>query len=293
MNGSLPRQRLLRNRLFYPAVVALAIVAVISVILLVSAALQAQVTALGALILLILFAASMVTALATTQVIPWNRMTWHHVRQPRVLGAVGSIMLVSFSALYSFLPLLQTKGGVDAAINEMQGLLREVAVDSKAARSASEKGLTIGADTNKRVTEFGSRIANGQNSLVERRINGLWGRNDCATTYRFILEPAGGQTRTLTMRSEKSEQGLTDFLGVFVYKGAADLVGNDGFARSVLSTEEEQGFDQSTPGYVVDFTLVSSGANERLIWASKNPDQNAVTLIRCPDRAQDSGQVAT
>lgn len=241
---------LLRNRMFIPALLLFLIVVIISVALLVNAALAAKIGSTGTIILIVLLFASMAAALATTEVIPWHDLTWIHLRQPRILGAICSIVLVSFGAMYSLVPLLKSGSDSDEVLQKIsQGL---------ASRGIIEEEQT----------------------LVETRINGTWGQGDCANTYRFELDPQGQRTRQLKVHSLKSSPGLAPYKGVFVYKSASDQIGKDGFARSTLSTEEDQGLH---PGYAVDFQLSTGGSTETLYWSSKSSEQNGLKLIRCKE----------
>jgi len=240
----------LRNRIFVPALALFLLVVVISAALLVNAALAARIGSIGGIVLIVLFFASMAAALATTEVIPWHDLTLMHLRRPRILGAIGSIVLVSFGAMYSFVPLLKTGPDNDAILQKMS------------------EGLA------------GKGLVEEKETLVESRINGTWGQGGCANTYRFNLDPAGGRTRQLRVHSLKSSPGLAPYKGIFVYKSVSDQFGKDGFARSTLSTEEEQGLH---PGYAVDFQVSTGGSKETLSWSSKSSEQNGLTLIRCKE----------
>lgn len=253
---------LMRNRVFVPALLLFILVVTISVALLLSAAFAAKIGSTGAIVLIVLFFASMAAALATTEVIPWHDLTWMHLRRPRVLGAVSSIVLVSFGAMYSLVPLLKSGPDSDETVQKMS------------------KNL---ADSDRRVQNIGKGLSDkgllgGKETLVEGKINGTWGQGDCVNTYRFDLDRAGGPTRKLTVHSIKSGPGVNSYEGVFIYKAASDQFGKDGFARSTLSTEEEKGFH---PGYAVDFQFSTGGAKEKLYWSSKSSEQNDLTLIRC------------
>jgi hypothetical protein len=267
--ASVGKQRFLRNWLFIPAVIILLASIIVRVALLVSASLSAKVGAIGVVTLFLIFAVAMITALATTDVIPWRNLKWRQLRQPRILATISSILLTSLGALYSFVPLLVEKGGPKTVRSEMEAVLAGIGKDAKAARVASETVQT-GLEA--------KGILAGRQTLVEQMINGIWGQVGCVNTYRFTLDPAGKNARVLKVVSVRSDNGLDPYIGEFVFKSAFDQFASDGFARSTLSTEEVQGFH---PGYAVDFALVKAGHSESLIWGSKNNDQNAPTLIRC------------
>jgi hypothetical protein len=262
-------QRPLGNATFFLALAVLTMVFIIAMILLVSETIRSNISAFGVLALVILFFVTLITTLATTEIIPWHGMTLQHLRQPRIVSAIGSLLLVSFGSLYSYLPLLAGKGGVETAIEELSRVLVTIGTDTAATRKTTEamqKGLV------------GKGIVAGMPTVIEQRVNGVWGQADCANTYRFMLTPAGSQSRVLTIKSIQSAAGLAPYQGQFAYVVANDQFGGDGFKRSILHTEEIQG---NHVGAAVQFFLERSGDTEKLLWHSKNNDQNPLELIRC------------
>jgi hypothetical protein len=270
--ATLGRQRFLRNWLFIPAVVILLVSIIVRIALLISASLNAKVGALGVMALFLIFAAAMIIAFATTDAIPWRKMQWRHLRQPHILATISSVLLASIGSLYSFVPLLGGKGGPKAVLTEVEAVLAKIGKDAEAARVASEK-------VQKGLEDKG--IVPGKQTLVEQRINGIWGQENCRNTYLFKLDPAGRTTRVMKVISVRSDTGLEPYNGEFVFKLAFDHISRDGFARSTISTEEVRGFH---PGYAVDFALIKAGDSESLIWGSKSKEQNAPTLIRCDQK---------
>ena len=271
MTTSAPPRRPLRRTVCYISIGALALLMIVGIGVFVNVGWASGISALGAIILIFLFALSILTALATTQVIPWNELSWSLLQEPRVLATIGAILLSSFGTVGSFLGLLKDKGGPDQALTEVAGLLGSIKEDTKATRETTD-------DMKEGLKQKG--ILAGEPTAVEKAINGVWGQQDCSNTYRFQLSPAGRPERTLTVKSLKSGSKLASFDGEYAFKSAHDVISNDGFARSILSTEETKGFE---PGFAVDFTLVRSGSSEKLIWGSKSKDLNAPELVRCSE----------
>lgn len=248
------------------------------VAILIGAGWSSDISALGALALILLFVASIVSALATTEVIPWNALSWSLLKDTKVLGVIGAIMLSSLGAVGGFLDLLQDRGGSRAAFAELNTLLGRIDENAEGARIAAEDASEDASAVREGLE--GAGLIGGKITAVEQSINGVWGQSDCSNTYRFTLAPAGQPERFLSVQSVNSATGLEPFDGEYAFKSAHDQFGSDGFTRSILSTEEIRGFD---PGFAVDFTLVRSGSSEKLIWQSKSGELNAPELVRCPE----------
>lgn len=255
------------------AMLSIASVVVLTILgagILLKAGWQGEIGALWAVALIFLFVASVAGALMTTEIIPWHDLSWSLLNDPKVLGAIVTIMMSAFGGLGGFVQLLQKQGGVETALGELKNALQGISRDAKAARNASER-------TNSALKHAG--IIAGKALLIEQRINGVWGQADCTNTYRFTYS-ANGQARSLSVKSVISAPGLAPYDGLFTVRHMTDQFGNDGYARSTMVTEEEAGLSEN---YSTDFTLVSVGdpKRDRLEWKSKNPVQNPATMIRC------------
>lgn len=278
MTGLAGRRENIKKSICYICIATIIATTVVGVGILIGAGWSADISALGAAALVLLFVASVVSALATTEVIPWNSLSWSLLKETRVLGVIGAIMLSSLGAVGGFLDLLQDKGGGRAAFAELNTMLGRIDENAEGARTAAEDASEDAGAVREGLE--GAGLIGGKMTAVEQAINGVWGQSDCSNTYRFALTAAGKPERVLTVVSVASAQGLAPFDGEYAFKSAHDQFGNDGFVRSILSTEEVKGFD---PGFAVDFTLVRSGSSEKLIWESKSSELNAPELVRCPD----------
>lgn len=268
----------IKTTICYICIATIVATTIVGVAILIGAGWSADISALGALGLILVFLASVVSALATTEVIPWNALSWSLLKDTKVLGIIGAIMLSSLGAVGGFLDLLQDRGGGRAAFAELNAMLGRIDDNAEGARLAAEDASEDASAVRGGLERSG--LIGGEITAVEQAIDGVWGQSDCSNTYRFALTAAGKPERVLTVVSVASAQGLAPFDGEYAFKSAHDQFGNDGFVRSILSTEEIKGFD---PGFAVDFTLVRSGSSEKLIWESKSSELNAPELVRCPD----------
>ena len=268
----------IKTTICYFCVATIVVTTIVGVAILIGAGWSADISAFGALALILVFFASIASALATTEVIPWNALSWSLLKDTKVLGIIGAIMLSSLGAVGGFLDLLQDKGGVQAAFAELNTMLGRIDENAEGARVAAEDAREDARAVRKGLE--GAGLIGGEITAVEQAIDGVWGQSDCSNTYRFTLTPAGAPERVLSVISVASADGLAPFEGEYAFKSAHDQFGNDGFVRSILSTEELKGFD---PGFAVDFTLVRSGSSEKLIWQSKSSELNAPELSRCPN----------
>jgi hypothetical protein len=261
--------RPLRHSSLAVVVAILVVVLLLSLGLLVSAAWKAQIGALGVLALGVISLVAVLAALMTTEVIPWHDLSLHHLRQPRVLGALALIMLGAFNTIYTLVPLLATKGGTDAALGELGVMLSGIRAETR--------------HTTKTVDEIKIAVGVGQSTLVEQRLSGVWGEaNGCAQTYRFTLDP-----QRLTVMSLASLPGITPFRAEYTRKSAANSVSRDGPRVSTLYTEEEiNSLFGNGLGIAVDFVLTSNGATDHLLWDRKGQQQNKLWLVRCPSMPQ-------
>lgn len=272
MTASAPStNRPLRMKVWYLSIAVLAALTIAGLAILVGSGWASDISALGAMALLLFFVVSVTSALATTEIIPWNSLSWSLLHEPRILGVISAILISSFGTVGGFLDLLQDKGGTATAMIEINSMLGRIDENVEAARTTSEE-IKVGLEN--------KGIIAGQATNVEKAINGVWGQRDCLNTYLFELSPAGHPERTLTIKSIISAAGMEPFDGEYAFKSVHEQISNDGFTRSILSTEEIKGFD---PGFAVDFTLVRSGSFEKLIWASKSSELNAPELVRCQE----------
>lgn len=258
-------QRPLKRTAFAVAVGILLIVLLISIALLVSAALKAQIDAFGVLALMAVAIVAVVAALATTDVIPWHDLSLAILRQPRVLGTLALLMLATFSTLYSLVPLLEQKGGAKAVSGDITQLLRGISADTQ--------------HTAEGVNEIGNALGIGERTLVEQRLSGIWGEAGCVQTYRFTLE-----SHRLLVDSVTSLHlpGNASFHAEFTRISAANSVSRDGPRRSTLYTEEaKNSLFGDDKGIAVDFVLTSNGTTDHLLWDRKGQQQGKTELVRC------------
>lgn len=239
---------------------------------------ESGISALGALVLLLIFGASVVGTLATTEVIPWNSLSWSLLRDSKVIGALSLALIPSLGTVAGFVDIMGDNGGSEAAFAELNAMLGRIDENAEAARIAAEEASEDAGVVREGLE--GAGLIGGEMTAVEQAINGVWGQADCSNSYRFTLTPAGEPERILTIVSVASAEGLEPFDGEYGFKDASDQFGSDGFVRSILSTQELKGFD---PGFAVDFTLVRAGSSEKLIWESKSSELNAPELVRCPN----------
>lgn len=284
MAAILGRQRFLRNGLFYSSITVIILLFSSLFVPLVNKWLDGELNAFGTIILFPLIIVALITSLATTEVIPWREMTWLHLRQPRILGTIGSISLMAVGAVTGLLPLLEKKGGPEKAIKELSASLGEIktmlgtiAKDVKDTKAASEEAR----DTLEKMTgKFGAP------TQIEQHINGIWGQEGCANTYSFTLDKRGSSPRILWVKSDANDSGVKPMEWAFIVGQDSLMISNDGFKRSMLRTEEEQGWHS---GSTVEFTYILS-SREQLRWESKHTDENGIRdqpiliLTRCPEK---------
>jgi hypothetical protein len=143
------RQRPMRRAVFLGSIIALVLVLIVTVAVVVNTALQGSIGPGGLFALLMFGGVALVASLATTEVIPWGARTLDHWLQPKVLGALGMAMIIATGALFSLLPLLQTRTA-------------PVVIEQRAAEAP-------------------------QPSLIVQHIAGRWGRDGCARVYAIAL----------------------------------------------------------------------------------------------------------
>jgi hypothetical protein len=284
MTSILGRQRFLRNGLFYSSLTIIILLFSSLFIPLVNKWLDGELNAFGTIILFPLILFALITSLATIEVIPWREMTWLHLRQPRILGAIGSISLMAVGAVTGLLPLLEKKGGPEKAIKELSTglgeintILATIGKDVKDTKAASEEAR----DT---LDKMAGKV--GAPSQIEQHIGGIWGQEGCANTYSFTLDERGSSPRILSIKSVVNDTGVTPMKWTFIVGQDSLMISNDGFKRSMLRAEEEQGWH---PGSTVEFTYIISSV-ERLRWESKHTNENGIRdqsiliLTRCPEK---------
>jgi hypothetical protein len=119
------RQPPMRRAVFIFSVLALVLVLIVTVAVVANTALQGSIGPAGLLALLIFGGVALVASLATTEVIPWGARTLDHWLQPKVLGALGMATIVATGALFSLLPLLQSRA--DAGTEQPSLIVQHIA----------------------------------------------------------------------------------------------------------------------------------------------------------------------
>jgi hypothetical protein len=239
--------RPMRHRLFVVSIAAMALVIVITIAVMLSAALQGSIGPGGILALLIFGSVALVASLATTEVIPWGKRDLLHWQQPKVLGAVGTAIILAAGALFSLLPLLQSgvvaeskprsiERGVDAIKDEVEALAKEVRQDAEEA------------------------------APIRQRISGFWGLigSSCSVGFHMVLND---DALTINSRGEP--------LGIKPYFSEATVIVAKG------NMLESRGLSGEGKGISSTFTFTGNAKFGALSWKDQSGDFPATELEYC------------
>jgi hypothetical protein len=239
--------RPMRHRLFIASIAALALVIVITIAVMLSAALKGSVGPSGILALLIFGGVALVASLATTEVIPWGKRDLFHWQQPKVLGAVGTAIILAAGALFSLLPLLQSSSVVESKPRSIERGVYAVKDEVEALA--------------KKVMQDADEIA-----PIRHRISGFWGLigSSCARGFRMVLND---DSLTINSRGEP--------LGAAPYFSEATVITAKG---NVL---ESRGLSGEGKGISSTFTLTGNAKIGTLSWKDQSGDFPPTELEWC------------
>lgn len=226
---------------------------------------EGQVSALGLCLLLLLFAGAIIFTLMQQEVIPWGQKPIPHWLQPKVLGSIAAAIILAMGAVFSALPLLEKKGGVEAALSEVNQRLGriETKVDD-----VGDTTKAIERDTE----EIKDRLGIGEQSLIRRNVVGLWGEPGCGVTYRFEL-----RQNALLIASQDRAPGVDAMDWEYTVDEGRDIAAA-GLRRSVFEGREIKGFH---PNQSYEFLLEDNGSTQTMLWRNLGEDQNPLKLGRC------------
>ncbi len=193
----------------------------------------------------VLLAIFLIASLATTEVIPWRSRSWEEWRKPNVLGTLVYMIL----------------GGVGFVVG-INGIFNP---------PAAEQATLL--ETRANTERIAEAVGAGKDSLIRQKIDGVWGRPGCETTYRFALE---GQAVKVT--SLKSPPGAKPYNPEYSVTVDRDLIASGGERGSVIEANETVGF---WPGFGVTFRYSTDGSSERLVWDHKQMSTLPLELVRC------------
>jgi hypothetical protein len=186
------------------------------------------------LLILLAVAIFIVASLAITEIIPWHSRSLRDWSRPKVLGSFVGLMMGAIGLAAGLTPLFNPPAATEKTVEDVR-------------RRLEDAGIT-----------------RGQESLVEKNINGIWGEPGCQVTYDLALEK--GLLKVASVKSVTGQRSLQ--LELQAEPGAGGRL-----VASVVMPVADRGNQH-------EFVYERAGTREFLTWVIKKRE-TSLKLDRC------------
>lgn len=204
---------------------------------------------------LVLFFVSLFASLGATEVLPIGSRKIEDWLKLKVLGASVLTVIAAISFVVGLIPLFDPPAATEQTARAILDVATKTQEDAEATREVTE-GISAA------LTEAGLVARDRQ--VLAGLVGGVWGEPGCEVTFRLELT-----SDELSMRSINAPDGVPPLNSI----GEIDAI-----RGSTVKTTTR--FPIEYRGNSVEFTYVSSGTLETLIWNDRSRD-HSVTLDRC------------
>jgi len=211
------------------------------------------------ILIVAILAVFIVSALASTEVIPWGKWSWVEWRRPKVLGMFVYLLTSAAGFVVGIANIWNPPVATEA---------RQIAIQQRVEAIGAETGDLLAGQA-----DLANAVGIGRASLIRRNIEGVWGEAGCGVTYRIRLAD-----RSLLLTSLHDEPGMASFREEYTILSDSDRTGPNGERLSVLEASEVGG---SHDGQSVTFTYGGNGSSAWLEWKHRSQAINAPRFVQC------------